>query len=70
MALDVLDWANFSDVTCVIENQLNAVHFNGKTLRNIYGCLLARGKVRLATILNIDDNSITHFIHASCKCLL
>ena len=44
MALDVLDWSNFSDVTCVIESQLHVVHFNGKALRNIYGCLLARGK--------------------------
>ncbi|CAL8122154.1 unnamed protein product [Orchesella dallaii] len=44
MAMDVMDWSNFNDVTCVIDNQLGSVHFNGKTMRNIYGCLLARGK--------------------------
>lgn len=45
MALDVLDWTGFNDVTCVLDNQLGCVHFNGKAMRNIYGCLLVRGKV-------------------------
>ncbi|ODM96027.1 Myosin-M heavy chain [Orchesella cincta] len=44
MAMDVMDWSNFNDVSCVIDNQLGSVHFNGKAMRNIYGCLLARGK--------------------------
>ena len=45
MALDVLDWANFTDVTCVAEGSFDTVEFNGKPLRNIHGCFLVRGKV-------------------------
>jgi hypothetical protein len=48
MAIDVLDWANLQDVSCVMDNQLNMMYFNGKPLRGIYGCLLVRGKVSLA----------------------
>lgn len=46
MALDILDWAGFKDVSCVIESQMNLVQGSGKTVRNIYAVLLARGTVR------------------------
>jgi len=44
MSIDVLDWSNFTDINCILDNQLGVFHFNGKHLRGIFACLLVRGK--------------------------
>jgi len=44
MSIDVLDWSNFTDINCILDNQLGVFHFNGKPLRGIFACLLVRGK--------------------------
>jgi len=61
MTLDILDWASLTDVSCVIESQLNMHCNNGKNLRQVYALLLARGKVSLNVFSSLSPRPLSFY---------